>query len=383
MGHKTLTLISKHFKLRCTLVEEMTDSATNGSWNTTGSGYALVTTLLPRSIKTFGDLATSFASQFAANKTKLLEVVDLFDIKQRKGKTLKNYLACFNNASIRVNDPDHKFFVKAFQKGLRAGQFSNSLALRKPLIMEEIRAYAEKHIEVEEDQTDRLEVEKQSRKGDTQPTQKGENRYPNNPKDYPLMLTPPTTQILHEIYHTNLLKYPRDVKGRQLGPNKQECIWPLHRRFSESARGDPEANIGGTLGPKEAKHPRKTAEDRRGRSRSPQRRNTRHRGVITTISGGGGGVPEERSWKRKASDVFVVRGKANMTLTSIITFGERVLIDQWSSANILYWSTYIKMGLKLIDMEPCAGKLYGFVSDQVEVKGAVELETTFGECNHA
>ncbi|RDX85378.1 hypothetical protein CR513_33434, partial [Mucuna pruriens] len=50
---------------------------------------------------------------------------------------------------------------------------------------------------------------------------------------------------------------------------------------------------------------------------------------------------------------------------------ERVLIDQGSSANILYWSTYMKMGL------------YGFAGEQVEIRGAVELETTFGEGNHA
>ncbi|RDX73432.1 hypothetical protein CR513_46964, partial [Mucuna pruriens] len=69
-------------------------------------------TLPPRSIKTFGDLVTSFTSQFAANKTKRLEVVDLFDIKQNKGEALKSYLARFNNATVRVNDPDQTFFVK-------------------------------------------------------------------------------------------------------------------------------------------------------------------------------------------------------------------------------------------------------------------------------
>ncbi|RDY02439.1 hypothetical protein CR513_14103, partial [Mucuna pruriens] len=61
---------------------------------------------------------------------------------------------------------------------------------------------------------------------------------------------------------------------------------------------------------------------------------------------------------------------------------ERVLIDQGSSANILYWSTYKKLGLKLFDMEPYARKLYGFVGDQVEIKGVTELETTFGECSY-
>ncbi|RDX93632.1 hypothetical protein CR513_24071, partial [Mucuna pruriens] len=62
---------------------------------------------------------------------------------------------------------------------------------------------------------------------------------------------------------------------------------------------------------------------------------------------------------------------------------ERVLIDQGSLANILYWSTYMKIGLKPIEMEPCVGKLYGFIGEKVDIRGAVELETTFGEGNHA
>ncbi|RDX98076.1 hypothetical protein CR513_19057, partial [Mucuna pruriens] len=106
------------------------------------------------------DLATSFASQFAANKMKRLEVADLFDIRQNKGEALKSYLTRFNNATVRVSNPDQKIFVKAFQKGLRAGQFSDSLALRKPLSMKEIRSRVEKHIEVEEDQADRLKAER-------------------------------------------------------------------------------------------------------------------------------------------------------------------------------------------------------------------------------
>ncbi|RDX92796.1 hypothetical protein CR513_25026, partial [Mucuna pruriens] len=73
----------------------------------------------PRSIRSFNDIAISFASQFAANKVKCLEVTDLFDIRQDKGETLKSYLTRFNNATVKVNDPDKKFFMKAFQKGMR------------------------------------------------------------------------------------------------------------------------------------------------------------------------------------------------------------------------------------------------------------------------
>ncbi|RDX93699.1 hypothetical protein CR513_23991, partial [Mucuna pruriens] len=72
-----------------------------------------------------------------------------------EGESLKSYLTHFNNSTVRVDDPDQKFFVKAFQKGLRAGPFSDALALKKPVSMEEIRARVEKHVEMEEDQYER------------------------------------------------------------------------------------------------------------------------------------------------------------------------------------------------------------------------------------
>ncbi|RDX67679.1 hypothetical protein CR513_53410, partial [Mucuna pruriens] len=204
------------------------------------------------------------------------------------------------------------------------------------------------------------------------------------------MATPPKTEIERLIQEGNLGQY---VRTR----NEKTHINP---RGPKRAKGGEE--------PRESRRQPKREEKRKERSRSPQRRNTRHKGVITTISGGGGGIRAERNRKRKASDVLVVRGNADATPTLMITFGERdmrydpsrhdkpmvisvvvaeykvekVLIDQGSSANILYWSTYMRMGLKPINMEPCTGKLYGFASKQVEIRGAVELETTFGEGNH-
>ncbi|RDX69749.1 hypothetical protein CR513_51094, partial [Mucuna pruriens] len=105
-------------------------------------------TLSARAIQTFNDLASAFASQFAANKVKRLEVADLFDIKQAAGESLKSYLARFSNATVR----------------LKASPFSDSLALRRPTSMDEIRVRAEKHVEAEEDQAERMEEERSQNK---------------------------------------------------------------------------------------------------------------------------------------------------------------------------------------------------------------------------
>ncbi|RDX94531.1 hypothetical protein CR513_23074, partial [Mucuna pruriens] len=173
-----------------------------------------MSTLPPRSIKTFKDLASSFLSQFAANKVKRLEVADLFDIKQGEGESLKKYLARFNNATVRVDDPDQKCFVKAFQKGLRVGPFSDALALRKPTNMEEIRATAEKHVKMEEDQYERRKSEKKAEQRAIKISSKvKEDKRPilMKPREQTQHFTPlneKRAQIMHEICHTSLLEYP-------------------------------------------------------------------------------------------------------------------------------------------------------------------------------
>ncbi|RDX95028.1 hypothetical protein CR513_22501, partial [Mucuna pruriens] len=111
--------------------------------------------------------------------------------------------------------------------------------------------------------------------------------------------------------------------------------------------------------------------------------------------------------KRKACNVLAVHGKADPT--PVITFSERdiryepprqdepmvilvviaeykverVLIDQGSLTKILYWSTYKRLGLQSTDLEACSGKLYGFAGEHVTIKGVIELETMFGERDHA
>ncbi|RDX65341.1 hypothetical protein CR513_56009, partial [Mucuna pruriens] len=329
-------------------------------------------TLPSRSIRSFNDLAASFVSQFpgtlqgvamhwlatlpshsirsfndlafAANRAKRLEVDNLFDIRQAKGETLKSYVARFNNATVRVNDPDQKFFMKAFQKGLRVGSFSDSLALRRPTC-------AEKHIKVEEDQAYRLEAERHSDAQVTRPTppggQKGDPKYPTpQPKDYLLTFTP-CADTMGDMPHV-VAKIPEGGEGPNDGSQQTrlmrvpQSIRPLHGGIERLIQ---EGHLGHYILGRGEKDPvclrstRKRNEDeslindrentrrkerRRERSRSRQRRDTRHWGIITTISGDGASMAKANPRdKRRARDVLAVCGKANTTPSPMITFSER------------------------------------------------------------
>ncbi|RDX73941.1 hypothetical protein CR513_46375, partial [Mucuna pruriens] len=119
--------------------------------------------------------------------------------------------------------------------------------------MEEIRTRAEKHIEAEEDQVDLLEAEQKSGPCEPRPTipggPKGEAKHlvPPRSKGLPLSFTPlreKRAQIPREICHTRLLKFPKEVKGRVLGSNRQDW-YEFRRAYNHST----EERAGTTLPP--------------------------------------------------------------------------------------------------------------------------------------
>jgi len=82
----------------------------------------------------------------------------------------------------------------------------------------------------------------------------------------------------------------------------------------------------------------------------------------------------------KADLENVVPHDNNPMVISTVTAGrkvQRVLVDQGSSADVMFWTTFNKLQLSLDMLRPYGGCLYGFAGDQVEVRGYLELRTTF------
>ena len=82
----------------------------------------------------------------------------------------------------------------------------------------------------------------------------------------------------------------------------------------------------------------------------------------------------------KADLCDVVPHDNDPVVISVVTAGRkvhRVLVDQGSSADVVFWSTFNKLQLSLDQLRSYTGCLYGFAGDQVEVRGYLELRTTF------
>ena len=51
----------------------------------------------------------------------------------------------------------------------------------------------------------------------------------------------------------------------------------------------------------------------------------------------------------------------------------RILVDNGSSVDILYYQAFQKMGLKVIDLKPSPNLVYGFTRDSVIPTGVISL----------
>ena len=140
----------------------------------------------------------------------------------------------------------------------------------------------------------------------------------------------------------------------------------------------------------------------------PQGPNTRVRGVINTIAGGFvGGRPSasaRRKHLRAVQSINVVsmpirRRMPPITFTNadfkgidpfqddpmVITVEienfsvMKTLVDQGSSVDVLYWSTFKKLCIPDSEIQPYEDQIVGFSGERVDTKGYIDLFTKFGE----
>jgi len=57
----------------------------------------------------------------------------------------------------------------------------------------------------------------------------------------------------------------------------------------------------------------------------------------------------------------------------------KVLVDQGSSVDILYWETFKKMQISEAKIQPYNEQIVGFSGESVDTRGFIDLLTTFGD----
>jgi len=87
-----------------------------------------------------------FKKQFSANKVNPPRLCDLFNVRQSEGELLKAYLNRFCAVSVRLQTHDEEMVVVAFEQGMLASPFSDSLIKNPTEMLSEVRQRATTHI---------------------------------------------------------------------------------------------------------------------------------------------------------------------------------------------------------------------------------------------
>ena len=57
---------------------------------------------------------------------------------------------------------------------------------------------------------------------------------------------------------------------------------------------------------------------------------------------------------------------------------KRILVDNESSMDVLYYDTFLKMSLSTIQLQPISASLVGFTGTSIQVKSTITLPITVG-----
>ncbi|XP_068475034.1 uncharacterized protein [Phaseolus vulgaris] len=267
-------------------------------------------------ITSFQQLSQLFREQYLANRAPPPVSYDIFDVKQYQGESLKEYINRFGAQVVKTGTSEEPMIVYAFRKGVSPGPFCESTIRNRPRTFAEIRRRAVEHI-ASEGELDEL-VRSSFLKD-----------YVAEPAETPT-LPAPTEEQAHEM----------------------PVLGEVHTIAGGFSGGGPTAS----------------------------QRKKYARGVNS--------IEERISGEPWESDLVFTRGDLrdvvphdnDPVVISVVTTGRkvhRVLVDQGSSADVMFLSTFNKLRLSPDLLRPYTGCLYGFADNQVEVRGYLELRTTF------
>ncbi|GKV02804.1 hypothetical protein SLEP1_g15195 [Rubroshorea leprosula] len=106
--------------------------------------------LPPRSISSYTEMASAFATKFSSRRLIRKTTTELMRVKQRDGESLKNYMSRFNDAVLEVSSFDQAVGIAAVISGLKHDRFRDSLIKHAATTFSEVNDRSLKFITAEE-----------------------------------------------------------------------------------------------------------------------------------------------------------------------------------------------------------------------------------------
>ncbi|GFZ00594.1 hypothetical protein Acr_14g0002290 [Actinidia rufa] len=395
--------------------------------------------LSPGTIDSFGDLSRLFVANFMSFRNRQKNASHLFTVHQKETESLKDFVKRFNQAILEVENPSDKVIIMATMEGLRPGPLFDSLSKNVPETLSALQSKADKYIAAEElaeakrrrrGKDDHKRKEPDTRRDDyreetrykrpDRDPKRSNNRRPRTPPRHPEFILPslnaPVAQVLSEIKHEEFVKWPGKIKIDPQKRNRNKYC-EFHRDHGHNTEDyfQLKEQIADLI---KRGYLRKYVVDRPPPN-SPERwygDNRPTAGNIQTIHGGfGSGGSSISSRKRHARSAFRLAEEEIYNLSSPyvgnqtpITFSnddlrglhlphddalvvsavianfnvQRILIDNGSSADILFISAFERMKIGLDKLHPFHTPLIGFGGNTTHPLGWINLPITLGTEPH-
>ncbi|XP_065636727.1 uncharacterized protein LOC136070561 [Quercus suber] len=382
--------------------------------------------LPPNSVSSFGELSKLFVNNFIGGQRHRRSTSSLLTIEQGENESLRSFITRFNREALTVDEVDDKLLLAAFHNRVNSDLFIHKLYEKEPQSMAELVHSAQNFINAEDaiiakkrKRTERMETNParhseqgpRPKKGRTEDKKDREKRAgPSARNQQYTPLSVPLEQVLMQIKDEPSLKWPEKMKGdpnkrnrnkycrfhRDHGHDKDECF-DLKQQIENLIRQGKLKNFLGR-DHRDEKMKAKVEEP----SRPPL-------GEIRIILGGS---PAGQSSKSKRAYLKAVQSiqlsgrlpSAGTTDEQAITFTDedaervhhphddaivitlliadyktrRVLIDNGSSADILYFPAFQHMRLGRDLLRPTSSPLVGFGGMKVQPVGSISLPVTVG-----
>jgi hypothetical protein len=112
-----------------------------------GSARDWIQKLSPSSINSFEDLERKFLTQFLVGCKRKKPFGQLMALRQKEGESLKDYVICFNQARLMVDNPTKETVYATLYQGLRVeGPLMDEITLNHPENLADLMDVIEKYV---------------------------------------------------------------------------------------------------------------------------------------------------------------------------------------------------------------------------------------------
>ncbi|XP_030970642.1 uncharacterized protein LOC115991025 [Quercus lobata] len=402
-----------------------------------GAAREWFTKLPHSSIDNFDQLSSDFLHHFIGGQRPRRPVNYLLTIRQGEKETLRSYVKRFTRETLEVDEADDKVQLTTFKAGLRSRDLVASLAKNPPKTMAEMLLKAQKYMNAEDALAAIKDTERPGDKAKREDDRRGQkrdrpdrqnndgNRRKDDKNPRMVRFTPlvmPVDKIFTQIKDEHYLKWPRPLHSSPNVRDKNKyCRFHRdHGHLTEDCR-DLKEQIEELIRKGKLQKYVKKGEYSKFRDDSKIQHEAFSRdddhtsqpprkviGEINTITGGpfsGGSFRSlKKAYHRQLNSVHAMPPSKHRRTYQDMSFSEgdaigvkqphndplvitlniegfntkRILVDNGSSADIIYFPAFQQLRLDPKRLCPFDSPLVSFSGDRVYPKGIVTLTVTAG-----